>query len=206
MCARSLGTVNSECKIKSLRRLKVQAAEHCIIGELGTDLTGEERRRQDMVTQTTGSLLACRHVCLPVTQWSVPQTLHPLSLICRVRLISPLSLSSHVLCWSESALIAVTLWLVSRQMGHLRCCQAETMAQGQGAQKVQICGWNIWKCEECGQKRAKKSVCSRWSKKGKNQESASTGAAAWTTAAAKVKRISKSRKTTNHLKGTTRKG
>ena len=92
---------------------------HCTIRELGV------KRGGDMVTQTTGSLLASLPAChTMICSWNSPSSL---SLICRVRLISPLSLSSLCALRSESAVIAVT-WLVSREMGQLRCCQAETMA------------------------------------------------------------------------------
>ena len=121
--------------------------------------TGEEtwlHKPQDLCSPV--SLLACLPPCLSVTQYDV---------FLKLSIHSPWSAESdqflhfhfHLMCCGQSALTAVEWvgrWWWSRTNGTVEVLPSRDNGGGAGPQKVQICGWNIWKCEECVEKRGKK--------------------------------------------------
>ena len=111
------------------------------------------------VSQNRGSLRLCLSHCLTVIRWCVPGTLHQLSQFCNLRLISPLSL--FISCPTVVGVHLFLRWPV--WWGTNGTIEELPSRDNVGGAKTA----NMWKCEECGQKRQKSAAVQDRARKAK---------------------------------------
>ena len=111
------------------------------------------------VSQNRGSLRLCLSPCLTVIRWCVPGTLHQLSQFCNLRLISQLSL--FISCPTVVGVHLFLRWPV--WWGTNGTIEELPSRDNDGGAKTA----NMWKCEECGQKRQKSAAVQDRARKAK---------------------------------------